>query len=448
MNPPILVLTRDASLSPFASYLPELLRMEGLNWLSVQECSSLDGDVPLSPLVVLGAVDLDRREAEILASHVRQGGALLAARPSPALMTAFDLPPAQPLPGGWSRGYVVLEEASPVVAGLPWPVGGVQYFSHTLALQVGSGEPGSSGVSSRAPNPSGARGERVAAAAWLAPFSGQPTRFPALVTLPFGAGRVVLVAYDPAECAVVQQQGRPQQASTGALPDFDGDGTFRPNDLFLGQLDPALRDVPQADLQRTLLLRAIEWLTEHQPLPRLWRFPNNAPAAIFLDGDSDNMRQEDFDLAIQTCDRYNAPFATYLKTEHINMLQASDERAARARGHRFGLHPWAGPKPSVEEFHGVVQHDSAQFAARYGYRPRVMRSHWVVWPGWVDTARTLQAAGIQLDTNFTAGWGFKGGYVNGSGLPARFVNEAGVLLDLYEQSTISGDDSWLLPKAG
>ena len=28
----------------------------------------------------------------------------------------------------------------------------------------------------------------------------------------------------------------------------------------------------------------------------------------------------------------------------------------------------------------------------------------------------LQAAGIELDANFTAGWGFKGGYVNGTGL--------------------------------
>ncbi|HEU5314543.1 MAG TPA: hypothetical protein VFX49_00405, partial [Chloroflexota bacterium] len=88
------------------------------------------------------------------------------------------------------------------------------------------------------------------------------------------------------------------------------------------------------------------------------------------------------------------------------------------------------------------------FAARYGYRPRIHRGHWLVWPGHVDHARSLQDAGITLDANFTAGWGFKGGYVNGTGLPARFVDEDGRLLDVYEQSTISTDDGWLTPKGG
>jgi hypothetical protein len=430
MRPPILVLTGASN--RFGGYLAELLRIEGLNWFDVQDVASLRPGAALPPLVLATASEMDDRTAAFLAAYVQRGGRLLAARPAPSLMQALGLPPAQPLPPAWSSGYVMLNPASPVVARLPWIENGVQYLGSAVALPSDRAEPLAS----------------PEALGWLAPYPGQPARYPAAIARAVGAGRVVLYAFDPAESAIHQQQGRPEQASTGAFPDFDGDGTFRPNDLFLGQLDPALRDVPQADLQRTLLLRAIEWLSQDRPLPRLWRFPDNAPAAALVDGDSDNMARDDLHLALETCDRYQAPFATLLKPEHIELVEPVEERQARQRGHRFGIHPWAGPQPGVDALRAVVEQDSAQFAARYNYRPRITRSHWVVWTGWVDHAHTLQGAGIQLDTNFTAGWGFKGGYVNGTGLPVRFAGEEGQVLDVFEQSTISGDDSWLLPKGG
>jgi hypothetical protein len=319
----------------------------------------------------------------------------------------------------------VLDGAAPLVEALPWHPGGVQYRGAACAYLPPDG---------------------AAVAAWLAPFPAQRTRFPALWTAHLGAGRLAVFAFDPAGSAVGQQQGDPCQASTGDLPDFDGDGAFRSTDLFIGHLDPARRDVPQADLQRTLLLRAVEWLTEAVPLPHVWRFPHNAPAAVLLDGDSDSMSLEDFRLSLDTCDRYAAPFTTFLKPEHVALLDASEEGAARARGHSFGPHPWAGPLPTVAEARAVLEADCAAFAAKYGYRPRLHRAHWVIWTGWVEHARTLAGAGIKLDGNFTAGRSFKGGYVNGTGLPAWFVDEDGRPIEVFEQSTISTDDGWLSAK--
>ena len=84
---------------------------------------------------------------------------------------------------------------------------------------------------------------------------------------------------------------------------------------------------------------------------------------------------------------------------------------------------------------------------KFGFRPRIIRNHWLIWPGWVDHVRSLAAAGITLDANFTAGYAFKGGYVNGTGLPAWFVDERPAL-DVFEQSTISTDDGGCCPKAG
>jgi hypothetical protein len=248
-----------------------------------------------------------------------------------------------------------------MVAGLPWAEGGVQYAGEARAYLPDDGA--LSGVM---------------AAAWLAPFPGQRTRYPAVLGGRLGQGRVVVFAYDPADSAVRQQQGVAEHASTGAAADFDGDECFKPNDLFLGQLDPARRDVPQADLQRTLLLCALEWLTADRPLPRLWRFPENAAAAALVDGDSDSMSLDDLRLALHTCDRYQAPFATYLKPEHISLLEPGDERGFRARGHRFGVHPWAGPQPKPAESRAALEADCAAFAVRYGYRPRVHRGHWLI----------------------------------------------------------------------
>lgn len=444
MDPPLLILTRDDP-NRFAGYLAELLRMEGLNWFRVRDLDlqPLSATEQLPRVVLVCAVALDERTALQLATYVRAGGALLAARPCAALAEALGLAPPQPLWYDASLGaddaamagrYVMLNAGSPIVSRLPWVAGGVQYQGRAAAyLPHGS---------------SGGLVSDVAAVAWLAPFPSQPTRYPAVLTGEAGRGQLAVFAFDPAESAVRQQQGRPEQASSGARPDFDGDNAFRPNDLFLGQLDPALRDVPQADLQRTLLVRVLEWLTRDLPLPRVWRFPAGAAAMAFVDGDSDSMSAADLQLALDTCDRYGAPYTTYLKPEHLDVLEPASERAQRTRGHSFGPHPFAGPQPTAGEARAALDLDCAAFAARYGYRPRLHRSHWLIWPGWVDHARSLAAAGIRLDASFSAGRGFQGGYVNGTGLPAWFTGEDGRVLDVCEQSTISTDDGWLSAKTG
>ena len=408
------------------AYLAELLRIEGINWVAIRDLASvpLSSTEPLPPVVLCGPIPLDASEAERLAQHVRQGGCLLMSRPAPALAAALDLAPPLLL---WTSAYVGLVDGDPIVGELPWPDEGVQCFGHPCALLPHAAD-------------------QWQTAAWLGPYAGQRSRFPAVQRRVLGSGRVVAFSFDLAESAVQQHQGQARQSSSGPLPDFDGDGSFRATELFLGQLDPRLRDAPQADLLRTLFIRAIEWLTEDMPLPRLWRLPHNWAAAALFDGDSDSMTRDDFRLAIETCDRYRAPFTTFLKPEHVELLDAAEVQEQRERGHAFGPHPWAGPQPTPEALRAVLEADCAAFAAKYGYRPRVHRGHWVIWPGWADHARSLAGAGIRLDGNFTAGRYFKGGYVNGSGLPLRFVDEDGTLLDVAEQSTISTDDGWLSGK--
>ena len=170
-----------------------------------------------------------------------------------------------------------------------------------------------------------------------------------------------------------------------------------------------------------------------------------APAVAFLDGDSDSMALEDFRLALTTCERYGAPFGTYLKPEHVDLLEAGEVRAP-ASAHQFGPHPWAGPRPSVAEAGagGKLPGDGRQVRLQVAHHPQPLADL----AGLGGPRSVAGAAGITLDANFTAGYAFKGGYVNGTGLPAWFVDERGGPLDVFEQSTISTDDGWLLPKGG
>ena len=148
-----------------------------------------------------------------------------------------------------------------------------------------------------------AQGDAAAVALWLAPFLGQPSSFPAVVATAHGDGRAVIYTFDLAASTVRFHQGRPEQASTGAYPDYDSDGMYKANDLFVGCLDERLLDLPQADLHQDLFVRALEWLAPH-PLPRIWHFPGDAPAAALFDGDSDGMSRAQYEAAIAVADRH------------------------------------------------------------------------------------------------------------------------------------------------
>src|SRR6266536_1101101 len=97
MQLPILILTRDGA-GPYAPYLAEMLRVEGLNWFE----TAVTLPTTLPALTLIAAGDVDESMAAQLAAHVELGGALLACRPGPNLLGALDLPPAGELPPEWS----------------------------------------------------------------------------------------------------------------------------------------------------------------------------------------------------------------------------------------------------------------------------------------------------------------------------------------------------------
>lgn len=289
--------------------------------------------------------------------------------------------------------------------------------------------------------------QREGVLAWIA-GPDWSTRHPAIVTGAFGSGRFAVFAYDIATSTVLFHQGLPELASTGLKPDADGDGVFAPNDLFQGHLDVHLRHVPQADLQQRLLLRVIEWAGEATgPLPRLWPFPNAEPTIALINGDSDLMTRPQLEWFVNMTEAHGGNYTIYVLEEHRQLVTPDLAVDYRRRGHSIGPHVWLKLKPTPAEMAACIHDEVTSFTRYYNHPPKTTRHHCVVWPGWVETARALADARIRLETNYRAAERYQSGYLTGSGLPMRFIDENGEFIECFQQETLLCDDYALIDKS-
>jgi hypothetical protein len=128
--------------------------------------------------------------------------------------------------------------------------------------------------------------------------------------------------------------------------------------------------------------------------------------------------------------------------EHFDQITPDILNRLKTHGHDFGLHPWAGSaKPSLEEMKNALNETCGIFERYFSFRARSTRTHACIWVGWVDSARYMAANGLRMDTSFVPGRYYQEGFICGSGLPFKFVDEKGEIIDLYEQPTLQGDDA-------
>ncbi len=422
---PVLVIWDSQTEARLSGYVTEILHVEGYNWFTVHDLAA--SPIALEQLsrhavVLLTHVAVSEETIAILLDYVDQGGALIALRPPEQLASALGL---LPFNRDLADRYISLNKICALNVGVDEPP---LQFHGRAELYLWHGEP----------------------ANVMAYFAASPeyiTKHPAITVGKRGQGTWAVFAYDLAESTVLLHQGRREQASTGPYPDYDGDRSYKPNDLFVGHLDPALCSLPQADLQQDILVRILEWMTTlSQPLPRLWHFPEAAPAVAFINGDGDGMSLTDLMQTVATCDRYQVPYTAYLKMDDHPKVEPAYENELRQQGHDFGQHAFAGAKPTLEEMRSKLRAEMEAFRTRYGHESVTYRGHSVIWVGWTEMAKYLRENEVRLDTNFAAARFHHAGYVNGSGLPVKFMDEDGRLIDLYEQTTMSTDDGWTTDK--
>ena len=416
----------DSDVAPFGRYVRGMLFAEGLTGAEEQDVR----DAPLD------AIALQERQAVIVAPCGADTGAEAAALAAleqgtpvvflrPSAETAAELGIEDKQRRTANEAYIAPERGHPL-----WfaALGDFLQFHGTADMYA-------------------EYGGRERVLAWIAGRD-WALPYPAIVTGTYGAGRYAVFTYDLAESTVLFHQGRRDQASTGAHPDADGDGLYAPNDLFIGYRDRTLLDLPQADLQQQLLLRILEWASAPQaPLARLWYYPDAAPAIVLVNGDSDGMTRPQMEWYTNMVEAHGGEYTVYLMEEHLKHLTPAMERDYRRRGHSAGPHVWHSLKPTVEEMRARIFEEAALFAERYGYPPKTTRHHCVIWPGWVETARALADAGFRMDTNYRAGDHLQYGYLTGSGLPMRFIDEEGAFIEIFEQETLFSDDYVLVDKS-
>ena len=300
--------------------------------------------------------------------------------------------------------------------------------------------------------------------AWLADADDLPTEYPAVTINPYGDGRAAGWSFDLAKSVVYTRQGNPEWVNE----ERDGRDGIRAIDAYVGWIDLDRLEIPQADEQMRLLSRMItEMLMDRLPLPRLGYFPAGKKGVLIATGDSHNNSPQTIEETLGYVERFGGRMSIYYTPEDMSKLRRLVQRGRaelanvplirsivarnlsyptpeqvaewRSRGHEFGMHPY------VENGLEAGWHDYMQSFIGFGYAPvpPTVRTHRILWSGWVETARVQAEYGMRMNMDlYHYGTAFQKdsgewcyGFTNASGLPMKFIDEQGRLLNIYQQDT-------------
>lgn len=418
-------------LAPSGAYLGELLRAEGL--LGLAEAATEQFDAALlrgRTALILGAGPLPAGAADLLRDFVAGGGGLVALRPGPELDTLFGI---RHLGAAAAPGAILAGPSHPLAAGIDRGPLQVHAPIDPIALD-------------------GA--EAVATTAG----SGQP----AITARRIGQGLAVAWAFDVAWSVALSRQGDPSLVGQ----ERDGMDGLRATDLFQGWADLDRLDVPHADELMRLLSNSLA-AASPAPLPRLWYLPAPTNAALVLTGDAHGSYTSAVAQALELAEAHGATMSIYYTPPPLNtarrMLRKArwlvegvpvlgaafdggdgppaprDVAAWRERGHEFGMHPYV--EGGLEA--GYLAHWNDFLKLGYGPMAPSVRTHRILWHGWVDNpiVQARYGIGMNLDHYHTGpvvrrpDGSYASGFLTGSGLPMRFVDEEGRLLSVYQQQT-------------
>lgn len=432
---PLLLLINERSDNPFGAYLTEILRAEGLNCFRLARLSTVDSaTLDRFSLVLLAEGPLDQVQVESLESYVARGGRLIAMRPDARLAPLLGL---ERVAGSTAEGYLQVDTNHPVGQGIVAEA--LQFHGTADHYRLAGAQ----------------------AVAWLANSAQVRTGFPAVSLHRYRQGQAAMWAYDLGRSVIYMRQGNPAWANQ----ERDGRDGVRAQDAFVGWIDLDRIAIPQADEQMRLLSQLMSaMLSDILPLPRLWYFPGAAAGMLIATGDSHQSPASAIEDVLARVEHRQGHMSIYYAPPLVNDWRRTIQRVQswmadlsgigkastdlptpsqvagwRARGHEFTLHPYveegleAGWQRYWQEFTGLG----------YGPVSPTVRTHRILWTGWVETARLQASYGIRMNLDYyhygpafrdQAGqWRY--GHFIGSGLPMRFVDEQGRILNIYQQPT-------------
>jgi hypothetical protein len=433
-NCPILVLATHAN---FGLYAGEILKAEGFNEYDSDSLSNskvTPDRLRRYDIIILGETPVTGTDKRYLSEYVKSGGNLIAFRPDKQLAEIFGIIET---PGTLEEGYLKIDPSGDVGNGL---------ITATLQFHGKSDLYKTKGA------------ETVAT---LFSDAVKTTEFPALVINQYGHGHAAAFTYNLSKSIVYTRQGNPVWAGQ-ERDKVDGPTA---TDLYYPQAgemqwnNPDKIAIPQADEQMRLLSHVIEkFSTYTKPLPRLWYFPDKLKCLFIFTIDGEDTPEGDINNEITEVNSKGAHATLY---EIGTYISPSMVNTWRSNGNEVAIHyndvP-NYPNPTWLTMNTVLDTMTANFKKTYGISPKTVRNHWVVWCSkdqaekkeFAEQAILEEKYGLGLDCNYYQFGGNKVypnwlgdvGHFTGSGIPMRFSDAGGRILNIYQSNTQVPDETW------
>ena len=435
---PILIISRASN--PFSQFYAEILRTEGFNEFNLLDISVITATVLRDyDIVLLGEMPLNPDQVAMFGDWVNAGGNLIAMRPDKLLAGLLGL---VDLASTLSNGYMLTDTSKEPGHGITAST--VQYHGTADRYNLN----GASSIAS------------------LYSDSSTPLSNPAVSLRSVGTngGKAAAFTFDLARSIVYTRQGNPAwvgQKRTGATVHPVGSV-----DLFYGaaafdpQVDWVNREkiaIPQADEQQRLLANLILHMNlEKRPLPRFWYFPRGKKAVVIMTGDDHEGSGTSARLNAYlgyspsgcVVDNWECVRSSSYLFPRSTTLTDAQAVAYTMQGFEIALHVDTGCNnwtPTSLEYY--YSNQLATFSSAYPGIPASStgRTHCVAWSDWATQPKVQLRHGIRLDTNYYY-WpdfwvGNRPGFFTGSGLPMRFADLDGTLIDVYQATTQMTDQS-------
>jgi len=432
---PILVVTTASD--SFGKYYAEILRTEGFNEFAMADISTVNATTLAAyDVVILAQMTLTSAQVTMLTDWATAGGNLIAMRPNAQLADLLGVTASGTT---LSNGYLLVDTSQA-------PGNGI--VNQTLQFH---------GAADR---------YTVTSASSLATLytnATTATTNPAVTLRSVGTngGQAAAFTYDLATSIVYTRQGNPAWATQ----ERDGFSPIRSDDKFFGNAsgDPQADwidfdkiAIPQADEQQRLLANLIlEMNRDKKPLPRFWYFPRGKKAVVIMTGDDhgNNGTQGRFDqfksMSPAGCSVANWECIRGTSYIYPNTPLTNAQAAAyNADGFEVGLHVNTNcadfTPASLRTFYTQQIGD---FTTKYSSIPApiTQRHHCIAWSDWVTGAIVQLENAIRFDTSYyfwPPGWVLnRPGFFSGSGMPMRFVNLDGSMIDVYHAASQMTDES-------
>ncbi len=434
-SPPILVLADDSN---FGSYTGEILKAEGFNEFTMKspEASGINLNyLNRFDLVILAEKALSDNQINLYSSYVEGGGRLISFRPDPRLAFLFGLTYTG---NTIKEGYIKINTTSEIGKGLVSQT--IQFHNVSDLYQLNGGKE----------------------IAHLFYDSEKSTEFPSLVINNWGKGKTAAFTYNLPKSIVYTRQGNPEWAGE-ERDKVDGPTAtdlFYPGPGETQWNDPSKIAIPQADEQMHLLSHVIEEFSSYKkPLPRFWYFPDDKKCVFIFTIDGENNTESEINNELLDVQSIGGNATLYEIGTYISPSRVNEWRS---NGNEVAVHYNDVPNyanPTYENMTTVIDTMTKNFQRIYGYSPKTVRNHWVVWVSkdssgnkeFAEQAAIEEKYGIGMDCNYYQfggnkvypNWMGDVGHITGSGLPMKFADSKGHILNIYQSNTQLADETWL-----